>query len=329
MPSWFDHPLSARRDGRSGLDRGRLDADAMPELPRLDEHGRSGHAHRLAQRTELPGLPHRRRGEQQRPDPFYRCLRFAGPSARAGQHPLRDQSEHAGHRTFRFIAFRSATAACNARPATARPMRSFPPLSLTTTCKASRSRATSGSWPSARACHSYDAEHGHGWTARNASDRTRAGFRVTATWPRATRRSARSVTTRTTAAPSFPTLRAARSFSLEEGGTKTFWRGQKSPVTTAITAPAARARRRRHQSSRRASTLWSAAFPVRSDSPRAERLDLPHCRSTDPRHGRPRRQHRDLLRAAWLLRLRFLYLRGDGGDRVRRVEPGDRLRDRW
>ena len=98
--------MSARRDGRRHCG-GRLDGNAMPELPRQYEHGRFGQPRRLVHGTELRELPHRHGDEQQRPNPLHLGLhRHEFHGARAGEPDVFHAAEHSGGRTFAVPFFR-------------------------------------------------------------------------------------------------------------------------------------------------------------------------------------------------------------------------------
>ena len=97
LPPRLRHPLSQRRHGqRRGFDRG--PRHAVPELPRLHERGRQREPRGLARGADLPELPHRNGGPQQRPDPLHRRLRPAGSVPRGGRRSLRHRPRCPGDR---------------------------------------------------------------------------------------------------------------------------------------------------------------------------------------------------------------------------------------
>ena len=106
-------------------------------------------AHRLARRAGLPELPHRHRAAEQRRAPLHQRLRRRRQRARRrSTRPSRPTPTRPPPAS-RCTASRPATAACSARPVTARRTPSFRARSATTTCRASRCRATSACSPSA------------------------------------------------------------------------------------------------------------------------------------------------------------------------------------
>jgi len=95
VPSRQRDPLPARCDGQRGEPGRWLARDAMPELPRQHGRRRCLHAHRLAARAELPGLPQRRRARERRANPLHQRLHLRHHDARAGEPALCHECKHA------------------------------------------------------------------------------------------------------------------------------------------------------------------------------------------------------------------------------------------
>ena len=148
----IDDPLPARRHGPRGRQR-RAVRHAVPELPRRHGPGGRRRPRRLARAAGLPELPHRHRGRQQRADPLPVGLRQRRRVAAAGRRHLRHQPRHPVGRASGSTASRSATAACSARRATARPTPRFPRSEVNDNVQAEQLQGHVGPLAECTACH--------------------------------------------------------------------------------------------------------------------------------------------------------------------------------
>ena len=182
-----------------------------------------GHAHGLAIEPNCQAATPAT-GQQQRPDRFIAAFDSPGHLRVPANNPS-PPPRTLRRRAFRFIAFPWVTAACNAPPATARPTRNFPPRSQRQPAKhrAPGPRRHAGGVHSCHVTTPITVTGGpHGMHPMDQSWVSSHGD-----LRRAKATHCQMCHGADSAAPCSPALRADRSFSLEEGGTKRFWRDQK------------------------------------------------------------------------------------------------------
>ncbi len=133
----------------SGGRRGRLDADAVPELPRRDDGRGRRRPDGVAPGAVLPAVPRGDGDENNGQIRYTSVFEAPGEAARRGEHDLRDEPERpaAGFSLYRFSTGHGGLqcAACHGSTHA-----EYPASTRTTTSRASRCRATRGCCRSAR-----------------------------------------------------------------------------------------------------------------------------------------------------------------------------------